>query len=99
MPASPEFRYGIVFALTLAGVVWAILAPDGDWSKAVAFALQSAALVVIFATSRVRPAVRRARTTAGVVVGVVAIAAIASGVLPAWVGLLGGALLSLAIPL
>jgi hypothetical protein len=95
----PGFRYGAVFVLTAAGVVWAILAPDADWSRSVAFALQSTALVVIIATSRVRPAVRRVRTAVGVAVGALAIAAVASGIVPAWVELLGGTLLSLAIPL
>src|SRR3954454_6069155 len=95
----PGFRYGAVFALTLAGVVWAILAPDSGWSRSVGFALQTTALVVIIATSRVRPAVRRARTLAGVALGALVIAAVASGIVPAWAELIGGGLLGLAIPL
>src|SRR3954469_11473611 len=93
------FRYGAVLVLTLATVVWEIVAPAAGWSRAVALALQIAALVVIVATSRVRATVRRARMVAGTAAGALAIAAVAAGVLPDWLELLGSALISLAIPL
>lgn len=94
-----EFRYGIVLALTLATVVWQIVAPGGSWSAALALALQVAALVVIVATSRVRPEVRRVRALIGTAAGAVLIGAVAFDVVPAWVEPVGAALLTLAIPL
>ena len=41
-----RFRYGIVFLLTLALVVFVIAAPSADWSHAVALAIEGIALVV-----------------------------------------------------
>jgi hypothetical protein len=94
-----EFRYGAVFVLTLLVVVWLILAPSAEWSRAVAFALESAALMVVVATSRARPETRRARTGAGVLVAVSFVTAVAAGLLPHWVEAAAGGLLSVAIPL
>jgi hypothetical protein len=94
-----EFRYGVVLVLTLAQVVWQIVAPSEAWSRAVAFALQIAALVVIAATSRARAGVRRARTLAGAAAGALVVGAVAAGVLPTSVELIGAALVSVAIPL
>jgi hypothetical protein len=93
------FRYGAVFVLTLANVVWQIVVPTSGWSRAVAFALQIAALLVIVATSRTRPGVRHTRSLAGAAVGVLAIVAVATGAQPDRVELAGAALLSVAIPL
>src|SRR5690349_22924604 len=95
----PGFRYGAVFALTLVGVVWAILAPDAAWSRAVLFGLQIAALMVIVATSRTRPAVRRVRVGGGVAAGALAIAAVSAGFIPTWAELIAGMLVTLAIPI
>ena len=72
-----EFRYGAVFLIVLTLVVFLVIAPDQDWSRAVALALEATALTVAIATSRVRPAVRRRRAVVGVVVG----AGVAVGVL------------------
>jgi hypothetical protein len=94
-----EFRYGAVFGLTLLVVVWLILAPSADWSRAVAFALESAALMVVVATSRARPETRRVRTGAGVLVAVSFVAAVAAGLLPRWAEAAAGGLVSVAIPL
>jgi hypothetical protein len=88
-----------VFALTFVAVVWAILAPDAEWSRGVALGLQIAALMVIVATSRVRPAVRRVRVGGGVAVGALAIAAVAAGLIPTWAELVAGMLITLAIPI
>ena len=94
-----EFRYGAVFVLTLIVVVFLIVAPATDWSRAVAFALQSMALVIVVATSRTRADVRRARTAAGAVAATAWVVAVASGVLPTWLVLAAGGAVSIAIPL
>jgi len=53
-----QFRYGVVFALTLALVVFLIAAPSADWSRAAALAFGGAALVFALATARERKDVR-----------------------------------------
>ena len=63
-----QFRYGAVFLLTLAVVVFVIAAPSADWSRAVTLAIEGAALVVAVATAREREEVRYRRA---LVVGVV----------------------------
>jgi hypothetical protein len=93
------FRYGAVFVLTLVVVVFVVVAPAADWSYAVAFALQSAALVVVVATSRVRRDVRRERTVAGALAAAAWVLAVAAGVLPLWLVLAVSTVVSLAIPL
>lgn len=54
-----EFRYGVVFLLTLTLLVFVIVAPSADWSRAVGCALQWLALLAVVATSRARSVVRR----------------------------------------
>jgi hypothetical protein len=101
-PAPPRragFRYGAVFALTLTEVAWLIVTPGSDWSHAVAFALQSAALVVVIATSRTRADVRHLRTAAGGVMAGALVAATAVGVIPPWMVAVGGGFLSIVMPL
>jgi hypothetical protein len=93
------FRYGAVFLLTLTVVVFLIVAPAADWSRAVAFALESAALVIVVATSRTRADVRRARSLAGAVMAAVFVVAVAIGVVPQWLVLAAGGVVSIAIPL
>ena len=99
MPRPAGYRYAAVLALTLLTVVWEIVTPEADWSRAVAFALASTSLVVVIATSRTRPGVRRTRTTVGIVAGIAIVAAVGAGILPTWVWLGIGGLLSLAVPL
>jgi hypothetical protein len=94
-----EFRYGAVLVLTLILVVFLIVAPATDWSHAVAFALESMALVIVVATSRTRADVRRARTAAGALAAAAWVLAVASGVLPYWLVLAAGGVVSIAIPL
>jgi hypothetical protein len=53
------FRYGVVFLLTLMLLVFVILAPNANWSRAVACALQWLALLTVVATSRARTGVRQ----------------------------------------
>jgi len=96
--ATAGFRFGAVLILSFAIVVFLIAAPSGDWSRAVALALEFAALLVVVATSRARRDIRRTRATA---VGILAVAS----VLLTAVGVLGppevfalAAILSLVIP-
>jgi hypothetical protein len=94
-----EFRYGVVFLLTLVLVVFEIVAPEADWSLAVALVLEGAALLVVIATSRARRGVRRTRTlVAGTGVALLTIG-VASGVLPIEVTLALNGLWAAAIPL
>jgi hypothetical protein len=53
------FRFGVVFLLTLTLLVFVIVAPNADWSRAVALALQWLALLTIVATSSASSGVRR----------------------------------------
>lgn len=103
-PAAPavtpaQYRYGVVFALTLTLLAFVILAPSADWSRAVALLLESAALVVVVATSRERLAVRRSRTAAVAGLGALAVIGVGAGLLgPTLAMALAGAL-AVAIPL
>lgn len=56
-----QFRFGAVFALVLALVLFEVLAPSDDWARAVIVALAGGALTVAVATSRARAPVRRTR--------------------------------------
>lgn len=76
------YRYGLVLLLAFALVVFQVLTSGGDWSRAVVVALQSAALLVVVATSRARSEVRRARALAVGVGAVVLVAGVAAGVVP-----------------
>jgi len=93
-----EFRYGVVFLLVTALLVFLIVAPSADWSRAVALALEGGALLVAVATSRVRPAVRRRRTEVGGLGALVAVLGVATGLVPVAVVYALGGLLALAIP-
>src|ERR1700735_1175018 len=53
------FRYGAVFLLTLTLLVFVIVTPDTNWSRAVGCALQWLALLTVVATSRASTGVRR----------------------------------------
>ena len=70
---AANFRYGVVFVLMLALVVFVISAPSANWSRAVALAIAGAALVVAIATTREPD---EARYRKALVVGVVLIALI-----------------------
>ena len=67
------FRYGAVFLLTLAVVVFVIAAPSADWSRAMTLAIEGSALVVAVATARERERIRHRRA---LVVGLLMIALI-----------------------
>jgi hypothetical protein len=77
-----EFRYGAVFVLVVALLVFVIVAPSGDATRAVVLALQGAALLVVVATSRERRSVRQARVRALGAAATVLVAAVALGALP-----------------
>jgi hypothetical protein len=97
-PADPaRYRYGAVFLLTLVLLVFIILAPAADWSRAVALGLESTALVVALATSRTRE--RRTRATVIAVVGGVVVACVVAGLVPAWGTQALSGVLAVAIPL
>jgi Ion channel len=84
-PASerpPGFRYAAVFGLTLALLVFVIVAPGEDWARAAAVALEAGALVVVVATSRARAHARHARTAVAGTLAVAVVLCIAAGVVP-----------------
>ena len=60
-PRPAQFRYGVVFAITLTLVLFEIAAPEADWARAAGVALGGAALTVAVSTSRARGDVRRLR--------------------------------------
>ena len=76
------FRYGAVFVLMVALLVFVIVAPSGDLTRAVVLALEGAALLVVVATSRERRAVRNARVRVLAVAGPLLVAAVAFGACP-----------------
>lgn len=94
-----QFRYGIVFALVLALLMFQVLAPEADWARAVAIALAGAALTVAVATSRTRGSVRRMRSRIVALVALLVVVGVASGVLSQSVAFVVGALLLIAIPI
>jgi Ion channel len=94
-----EYRYGIVLACTATAVVFLIVAPSADWSRATALALESLALLVAVATSRARAEVRRAR--AGVVgtVAALLVVGVAVGLVSEGAATALGAAVGIAVPL
>jgi hypothetical protein len=77
-----QFRYGIVFLLTLALVVLVIAAPAADWSRAAAIAIEGVALVFAVATAREAEEVRRDTAVGVGVVMIVLIILVATGAAP-----------------
>ena len=74
-----QFRYGAVFLLTLAVVVFVVAAPSADWSRAVTLAIEGAALVVAVATARERERVRYRRALVLGAIVIVLIVGVAIG--------------------
>jgi Ion channel len=92
------FRYGAVFLLTLALLVFEILAPGAAWARAVGVGLAGLALTLVVATSRARAGVRRARALAVGGAGIAAVVLIGAGVLSQEVAFAIGGVLAAAIP-
>src|SRR3954453_12640503 len=63
--ASMGQRYGAVLLLMLTLVVFSILSANGAWTRALAFAVECGALLVLIETSRESPKVRRLRAGFG----------------------------------
>jgi hypothetical protein len=93
-----EFRYGAVFLIVLTLVVFLVIAPDEDWARAVALALEAAAMTVAIATSRVRPAVRRRRAVLGAVAGVAVVVGVLTGIVSTVAFAALAAIIAVAIP-
>ena len=74
-----QFRYGIVFLLTLALAVFVIATPAANWSRAAALAIEGVALVFAVATAREPQQVRSRRAVGVGVVMIVLIVLVATG--------------------
>jgi hypothetical protein len=93
-----QFRYGVVFLLTLALVVFVAAAPSANWSRAVALAIEGAALVVAVATARERKEVRYRKALVVGVVMTVLILGVANGAVSEQVTAAVNAVVIAAIP-
>jgi Ion channel len=72
-------RYGVVFLLLLALVLFEVLAPSADWARAIDVALAAAALTVAVATARALGYVRRVRVLLVSGFGLLGVVGIAAG--------------------
>ncbi len=98
LAGSPQYRYFAVLVLTVVTLVFLIVAPTADWSRAVAIGIAGIALVITVGTARDRPAARRRRAF---VIGVALLAfdvLIAAGVMPNWMIAATAALVTAAVP-
>lgn len=77
-----QFRYGVVFLLTLAVVVFVIAAPSTNWSRAAALLIDGLALVFAIETTRDREEIRRRNGAAAGLAVVVMILLAATGAAP-----------------
>jgi len=93
-----QFRYGIVFLLTLALVVFIIAAPAADWSRATAIAIEGLALVFAIATAREPQEVRRHRAVGVGAVMIVLIILVATGAAPRQLTDAANVIITAAIP-
>jgi len=93
-----QFRYGVVFLLTLGLVVFVIAAPRANWSRAVALAIEGAALVFAVATSRERKEIRYRKALIVGVAMIVLIVLIATGAAPLGFTEAADAVVTAAIP-
>ena len=92
------FRYGVVFAITLTLVLYAIAAPDGPAARAVALGLEAMALTVVMATSRARLQVRRLRALIAAAAGGTIVVLVAADVLSDTLVFVLGGLLAALVP-
>jgi len=93
-----RYRYALVLLLAFALVVFEILVPGSDWSRAAVVALEGAAVLVVVATSRARTEVRRARATAVGAGALLLVVGVGTGALPDGVAFVVIVLLNAAIP-
>jgi Ion channel len=93
-----QFRYGIVFLLTLALVVFIIAAPAADWSRAAAIAIEGLALVFAVATAREPQEVRRHRAVGVGAVMILLIILVATGAAPRQLTDAANVIITAAIP-
>lgn len=94
-----QYRYGVVFTLVLALLLFEVLAPDANWARAVSVVLEATALLVAVATSRARSSVRWKRTALVCLLAAIAVAGIASGVFSAKVAVAIGTAFIVATPI
>lgn len=77
--SGATYRYGLALLLNLVLVVFAIVAPGADWTRATALAISGAALIVGISTARVHEATRRRNTLIGTIVVAVLVVVVATG--------------------
>jgi hypothetical protein len=98
-PDVAQYRYGIVFILILTTVVFLIVAPEGNASRAIGFAIAGVALLVAIVTSRERSVVRRRRVVGASATIIVVTVLTAAGAMPHSLTQAIGAVMTLAVPL
>ena len=96
--SGPGYRYGIVFLLVLALVVFTVAAPDAQWSRAVALLMATAALIVSVTTARATESTRRRGIAVVVVASAGVVLGIATGYSRGALTLGYGALITAAVP-
>lgn len=97
--ASASYRYGAVFLLAAVLLVFVIIAPNAAWSRTVAVAIESAALIVAIATSRAREDIRRASAITVAVAAALVIIGVATDVLTKGATFAIGGVLAVVIPI
>jgi hypothetical protein len=95
---AAAYRYGIVLGCNVTALVFLIVAPSEDWSRAMALAIEGFALLVAVATSRARAEVRRARTAALGAAAALSVVIVATGVVSAQAATALSAVVGIAIP-
>jgi hypothetical protein len=98
-PDVAQYRYGVVFVLVLTTVVFLIIAPDGNASRAIGFAIAGCALLVSIVTSRERNVIRRRRVVGASVTIIVVTILTATGSMPKSLTQGISAAMALAVPL
>jgi hypothetical protein len=93
-----QFRYGAVFLLVLALLLFEVIAPSRGWARAIDVALAGAALGVAVETSRARGSVRRTRSRLVGAFALVMVIGIASGLFGAAVAFAAVTILVASIP-
>src|SRR5881227_933160 len=96
--AEPSYRYAAILAGTLVEVLFLIVVPASNWSRAGGLAIATAILLFVIVTARAGEQVRRFRATGISVLAVIVIALEASGSLPFWMLAIATGLVTAAIP-